>query len=154
MDKLTRALIMTILADEEESELKEMAEHRHDKHRSYDGGYVHHEKDDHYEKPEHKKLTHEAAVNWVTGMYNADGSRGAHWTMEQTTKLLEDRGLTFEPTDWWVAMNMVWSDYCKVGDKHGVGTIDFYADMAVAFLHDQDAVDGKLGKYYWHIVEK
>lgn len=44
--------------------------------------------------------------------------------------------------------------YCKVAEEYGVGDkSDFYADMAKAFLMDKDAGDGKLAKYYRHVVE-
>lgn len=56
-----------------------------------------------------------------------------------------------------LAMNMMYSDYCKVAKKYGADTPEFYADMAKAFLRDKD-FDGKpeekLYLYYKTIVEK
>ena len=43
---------------------------------------------------------------------------------------------------------MMYSDYCAVAREHGVDTPPFYADMAAAFLHDDDAVDDKLVAYW------
>lgn len=38
--------------------------------------------------------------------------------------------------------------------KHGVGgSLDFYVDMAKAFLEDKDAADDKLLKYYKDIMK-
>ena len=53
----------------------------------------------------------------------------------------------------WVALNMIYSDYVKVAKKFGVGDkIDFYVDMAKAFLDDKDAGPDKLARYYKYIV--
>lgn len=65
--------------------------------------------------------------------------------------------MTKEKYKHYLAMNMVYSDYCKVAKKYGVDTPEFYADMAKAFLRDKD-FDGKpeekLYLYYKSIVEK
>ena len=51
------------------------------------------------------------------------------------------------------ALNMIYSDYVKVAKKFNVGSnIDFYVDMAKAFLDDKDAGPDKLTKYYQYVV--
>jgi len=51
-------------------------------------------------------------------------------------------------------MNMVYSDYSEVFKTYGVrDKIYLYADMAAAFLDDQDARPGKLVRYYNSIVK-
>lgn len=56
-----------------------------------------------------------------------------------------------------LAMNMMYSDYCKVAQKFGADRPEFYAEMAKAFLKDKD-FDGngeeKLWLYYKCIVEQ
>lgn len=104
-----------------------------------------------------EKMTHDDAEKWVSRMVNDDGTMGAHWTMEQTTAVAESVGVAFEHISqwcWWVTMNMMYSDYCTVADKYGVGTAEFYADMAKAFLFDKDAPSPqeKLSAYYYGIV--
>lgn len=47
----------------------------------------------------------------------------------------------------------VYSDYCAVAKKHGVNNVDFYADLAKAWLHDKDAVKDKAAAYYEYIVK-
>lgn len=95
------------------------------------------------------------AEAWMRGMENEDGTRGPHWTMDQTDKVMSQRGVTCDPVQFWVAMNMMYSDYCKIFQKYGVGDkIDFYADMAKAFLEDKDALPNKLERYYACIVQK
>lgn len=49
---------------------------------------------------------------------------------------------------------MLYSDYCSVAKKYGLGDkIDFYADMARAFLMDRDAELDKLERYYRYIAK-
>lgn len=93
------------------------------------------------------------AESWVSAMSNADGTRGAHWTREQTDQVAAQRGIQCDRTDLWAIMNMMYSDYCKVASKHSVDTAGFYADMAKAFIEDTDAVDGKVCAYRHYIVK-
>lgn len=86
-------------------------------------------------------------------MENEDGTRGPHWTMEQVEKLMLQRGVDCDPVQFWVAMNMMYSDYCKIFQRYSVGDkIDFYADMAKAFSDGKDAVPDKLARYFECIV--
>ena len=48
----------------------------------------------------------------------------------------------FEPPAFW-----------SVAKKHGVNKMDFYADLAKAWLEDEDAVEDKAGKYFQYIVK-
>lgn len=93
-------------------------------------------------------MDEELAEEWTSQMKNADGTKGPHWKMEQTEQLMERRKLDCDPVEFWVAMNMMYSDYSKVARAHGVNNVEFYADMAKAFLDDADAVEGKLEAYY------
>ena len=93
------------------------------------------------------------AKAWTEKMENEDGTRGPHWSIEQAKQLMSQRSLTYDPNIFWVALNMIYSDYVKVAKKFGVGDkIDFYVDMAKAFLDDKDAGPDKLAKYYKYIV--
>ena len=48
----------------------------------------------------------------------------------------------------------MYSDYSKVFKKYGVGDkLDFYVDMAKAFIEDKDAQPGKLRRYYTYVVK-
>ena len=99
-------------------------------------------------------LTHDEAEEWCDSMVNADGTKGAHWTMEQTEQVASQRGITCDKTDFWAVMNMMYSDFNKVAKNHAVDTPGFYADMAKAFLEDTDAVDGKAYVYWDCITDK
>ncbi len=106
-----------------------------------------------YARGEGARLNRQMAEKWVRGMKNADGSTGEHWTMEQTSAIMERHGLRCNPVKFWVAMNAVYSDLSEVAEKHGVGNEEFYADMAKSFwLCDRDAVEDKLGAYYENVV--
>lgn len=99
-------------------------------------------------------LDENMAREWTSKMENEDGTKGPHWNMEQIKKVMEQRNMTGDPVAFWVAMNMMYSDYCKVAKKLGVNSVDFYAEMAKAFLEDKDTgVPDKLTAYYESIVK-
>ena len=112
----------------------------------------HHKKDDHDDDDADHRWTPEVAKRWVNGMENADGTRGAHWLMEKTEEVRRQRGISADPLEWWVAINMVYSDYSVVAEKLGTSTVEFFACMAKAFLEDKDAQPDKLAKDYEYIV--
>lgn len=62
-----------------------------------------------------------------------------------TSKFVAD--LTAVPETFWCVMCMMCSDYYRVARNHGVGTLDFYADMAAAFLQDAAAAPNMAGRY-------
>ena len=83
-----------------------------------------------------------------------DDTTGQHWPMEQTTAVMRSRGLHYDPAVWYAAMNMIYSDYFKTAKKHGVNTVEFFADMTDAFLDDKDAgaPEEKISAYYHCVV--
>lgn len=93
------------------------------------------------------------APKWVRSMENADGTTGAHWNMAQTDEVRKQHASDCAPTAFWITMNMMYSDYCKVAEKMGVNKPEFYACMAKAFLDDKDAQPDKLARYYEYIAE-
>jgi len=97
---------------------------------------------------------------WKSMMKNEDGTRGEHFRSEQVKRACEQAGIDCEEFGedvFCLAMNMMYSDYCKVAKKYGVDKPEYYADMAKSFLRDKD-FDGKpeekLYLYYKTIVEK
>ena len=107
---------------------------------------------EHAAHPAH--LTLEDAKRWTSKMQNADGTKGCHWTLEQTQDVAKQRNITCDPNDFWAVMNMMYSDYCQVAKRQSVDTPGFYADMAKAFLEDTDAADGKAYLYWDCIADK
>lgn len=98
-------------------------------------------------------LTKEKAEEWTRKMENEDGTTGPHWTMDQIKQVMAQRNIDCDPLEFYVAINMMYSDYCKVAKKLNVNSVDFYADMAKAFLDDKDAGEHKLEKYFEYIVK-
>lgn len=111
-----------------------------------------------YGKPE--MFSHKDMETWKSMMKNEDGTRGVHFRGEQVKHACQQAGIDCEEFGediFCLAMNMKYSDYCKVAKKYGVDMPEFYADMAKAFLRDKD-FDGKpeekLYLYYKAIVER
>ena len=99
------------------------------------------------------KMDRQTAEDWTRRMKNEDGTTGAHWTMEQAEQVMRQHGIQCEPAEFYAALNMLYSDFCEIFKKHGVNKIDFYADMAKAWLDDKDAVSDKLSAYYEYVVK-
>lgn len=90
-------------------------------------------------------LTEDMAHKWVSKMQNKDGTKGPHWTMEQTS--LHAGG--FNHNDFYAVLNMMYSDYYS--PKFDTNT---YIDMARDWLNDPDSGEGKTLKYYMHVVKE
>lgn len=99
-------------------------------------------------------MSKKEAEDWVDEMANADGTKGPHWSMEQSKALKERLDLDLDSVEFYVALNMMYSDYCEAAKKFGVDSAEFYACLAKCFLKDKDAVPDKLERYYEYIVEK
>lgn len=99
------------------------------------------------------KLTDEMADEWMRGLHNEDGTKGAHWTKEQVKQVMNQKGIKADPTEVYAVMNALYADYCGVLKKHGVNTIDFYVDMTSAWLNDKDAQEGKTARYFQYITK-
>ena len=99
------------------------------------------------------EITKELAEEWTSGMKNSDGTRGEHWTSAQTRQFMAQKGIECDPWEFYIVMNMLYSDYCAVLKKHGVNTVDVYADLACAWLKDTDAVPNKTAKYFENVVK-
>lgn len=117
------------------------------------------EEDEYHHEEKHHKLTQEMAERWVEGMVSDDPAAryGGKWTMEQVKPVAQKYGVPTEGerfAEFWAVMNALYSDYYLVAKKYNVLNPDFFADMAMAFINDQDAVRNKSAVYYECIVEK
>lgn len=107
---------------------------------------------------EHEQhLTREQAVEWVNGMHGEDPAvpSGGKWTMEQVQPIAIKYGVqpgTEECIELFAVMNALYNDYYGVAKKYNALTPDFFADMAMAFIHDKDAKPGKVARYYKHVA--
>lgn len=100
-----------------------------------------------------QEMTRDEAERWVEQMENADGSRGAHWKYDQAVQFMKQHNIDCDPTKFYVALNMMYSDYYEAAKKMNVNTVDFYCYLAKAFLDDKDAGENKLEKYYEYVVK-
>lgn len=101
----------------------------------------------------HHKLDQRTAVEWVNKMENSDGSRGEHFTMEQTERIRKNKNWDCDPLEFWVAMNAMWSDGAATAKKYNMDKIEYWADRAKEFIMDKDAGPGKMARYYKYIVK-
>lgn len=110
----------------------------------------------HKHRPE---LTKSDIYDWKHAMKNADGSRGAHFDMQQVIQVADKVGVTFKEYDekeFCITVNMLYSDYCAVFSKYVPHDklLALCVESAKAFLEDEDAPEGsvKLALYYHCIV--
>lgn len=95
-------------------------------------------------------ITMEQAQAWVDHMDNADTSRphGGRWTYADAAELGRRLGVSDDQMiAFYVALNMIWSDYGPTITAAGINAPDFYGKMARAFIDDKDAKDHKVARY-------
>lgn len=97
-----------------------------------------------YELVYGERLTLEMAEEWVRNMKPM-----GKWTKEETDELISKKGLNIDNINFYVTMNMMYSDYCKVIGED----IEKYIEMSLDFLEDIDAKPNKLYRYHKYIVE-
>lgn len=110
-----------------------------------------------YEKEHGPHFNEEYARKAVMKMENEDGTRGPHWSLEETSALASQYGISlsgkFNRYDWFVALNMVYSDYYKVLlNITGSNNIKHYIEFAKAWLNDKDIDEGKMWYYYQYVM--
>lgn len=101
----------------------------------------------------HQKMTREMAEEWVESMEGADPAKpnGGKWTPEQIKPIAQKYGVPTEGERFWefyAVMNAMYSDYYVVAKKYNTLNPDYFADLAMAFINDKDAVRNKASVYY------
>lgn len=99
------------------------------------------------------KMTRKMAEQWTEDMENADGSKGARWDYEEVKKAMEEKHIECDPNEMFAILNAVYSDYSTVAKKFGVDKLDFYLELAKAWIDDKDAVPNKATMYYKYVVK-
>lgn len=100
----------------------------------------------------------ECALKAVSKMENEDGSRGEHWSLEETTSIANQYGINlkgekYNEYDWYVALNMIRSDYYRaVVTMTSSDHIKYFVELAKAWLNDKDIEEGKMWYYYCYIM--
>lgn len=110
-----------------------------------------------YEAEHGPHFNEEHARKAVSKMENEDGTRGPHWSLEETTALASQYGISlgsrFNRYDWYVALNMVYSDYYKViMSITSSANTKAFVELAKAWLHDKDLDEGKMWYYYIYVM--
>ena len=98
-----------------------------------------------YEMIYGEKLSLEMAEDWVKNMQPM-----AKWTKEEIDGVISTYNLDVDGIDFYVTMNMMYSDYSKDIEEN----LDEYIKMSLDFLNDVDAQPNKLYRYYKYIVKK
>ena len=106
-----------------------------------------------FAKEHDEGMSWEMAREWVDGMKNSDGSRGAKWHIDQIEQLMKKKHIDCDPMEFWAVMNSLYSDFGKTMKDFGCATIDLFAALTLAWLEDEDAVDDKAEAYFEHIVK-
>lgn len=124
------------------------------------GDYNRDYEDRDYNMHQEMKLTKEDMHRWKQKMQNADGTKGEHYDMQQIMHAVEKLGIkmsNFDEKDLCLAVNMMYSDYCKVIKKYVPAEKELmvYVELAKAFLDDADGPkpEEKLALYYYCIVD-
>lgn len=110
-----------------------------------------------YEAKHGPHFDEEHARKAVSKMENEDGSRGQHWSVEETSALANQYGIRFDSKfnkyDWYVALNMVYSDYYKViVNMTGSNNSKYFVELAKAWICDKDIDEGKMWYYYIYVM--
>lgn len=100
----------------------------------------------------------QTAREWVDSMESNDRNhpKGGKWQPEQLKELAKKHGVPTSGKEWWefyAMVNAMYSDYSEVAKRYNITSPDFYALMALAFIHDKDAVEDKVQKYWEYIAK-
>jgi hypothetical protein len=115
--------------------------------------------DDYHKEPH---LSKHDMYRWKRMMQNEDGTEGAHYEMQQILSAVDKMGINLDKFDFTekelcIAVNMMYSDYCKVASKYVAPDkeLHFFIDLAKAFLDDEDGpgASTKLALYFNCIVD-
>lgn len=98
------------------------------------------------------------ALKAVALMENEDGTIGQHWSLSETTTIAAQFGINlstykYNKYDWYVALNMIYSDYYKaIRSICNSDNVKYFVEFAKAWIDDKDIDDGKMWYYYKYIM--
>ena len=97
-----------------------------------------------YEMAYGKKISEEMGKKWVKNMKPV----GCHWSIEDTTNVMNDLGFRFDPVDFYVVANMMYNDYYDLTKNDE----ELAINLAKMWLDDKDVKDHKLYNYWKYII--
>ena len=98
-----------------------------------------------------KPLTIGEAMHWAENL-----PEGPKWKTDDVKQYAQKAGMSTsgkEFAEFYAVMNALHSDFHKALSKYGVTDPQAYADLACAFINDEDAVENKSAVYYRFIVD-
>lgn len=112
-----------------------------------------------YEAEHGPHFNEEYAHKAVSKMENEDGSKGPHYSVEEAYRLASQYGITLgehiNKYDWFVALNMVYSDFYKaISTTCGSVNAKHFVEFAKAWLMDKDAEEGKMWFYFIYVMKE
>lgn len=103
----------------------------------------------------YEPVDEQQAMHWVRKMKQPEGGRAMPaFKMEEAEALCKAHCPGCDPVEFFVALNMKYSDDYATAKKFGIDRPEFYAWLAKDFLMDDDAGPHKLQKYMQTIPEK
>lgn len=103
-------------------------------------------------------FTEECAMKAVKKMENEDGTRGPRWSVEEAERIAAQYGVNlkgekFNKYDWFVALNMVRSDFYRaVINMTGSDNVKHFVELTKAWLNDKDIESGKMWFYFKFVM--
>ena len=74
---------------------------------------------------------------------------GEHWTYDQVKNYIEQKGIYNCYIKYYMVMNMMYNDYYAVAVNYGhQDDADFFFQLSIAFINDEDAKPHKVVKYF------
>lgn len=111
-----------------------------------------------HEKMYGPHFNEECAHKAVQKMENEDGTKGPRWTIEEAERMATQYGVNlksdkFNKYDWFVALNMVRSDFYRaVVNMTGTDNPKHFVELTKAWLNDKDIESGKMWFYFKYVM--
>lgn len=111
-----------------------------------------------YEQMYGPHFNEECAHKAVKKMENEDGSKGPRWSIEEAERIASQYGVNlkgekFNKYDWFVALNMVRSDFYRaVINITGNDNVKHFVELTKAWLNDKDIESGKMWFYFKYVM--
>ena len=111
-----------------------------------------------YERMYGPHFNEECAHKAVNKMENEDGSKGPRWSVEEAERIAQQYGVNlkgdkFNKYDWFVALNMVRSDFYRaVINMTGSDNPKHFVELTKAWLNDKDIESGKMWYYFKYVM--
>lgn len=98
------------------------------------------------------------AMKAISKMQNEDGTVGQHWSLPEAVQLANRYGISlsterFNKYDWFVALNMIYSDYCAIIRNIQISDpTKFFVELAKYWIKDKDVDEGKMWYYFKYVM--